>query len=371
MDIIRIDQTHRNYDRSVSNNVGDIEVIGSFEEVMNIIEIQRENGKEPNAYMHTRKCSIEDIPIMRPDIRPLGDITKDFVEGYTYFKVPRASSYCVGSFGYVFRTINDYLKTQNNQEPIIVCNRGTLTQFVDLIMNDRRDKQSFFLIARKGNILQLKNCKSFDCSGYGKNLGDFIGRRFELYCTKEDGNIGIPQFEAAQHIIYKRRMGRFSFILTAEIDALDTNDEENIQTVEIKTVQERYFRRVRGRILSDRSFRPTAIKWWTQSYLAGITQLVIGVKSPNSDSIEDIISISTDEFAKQCRLDTNEIIGKLLMFMSVLYHKTNGKPGVLELMYQYLDEVKRGEFCINSTVIPFFSNKKVHLPLSIDLPPFD
>ncbi|CAF1479403.1 unnamed protein product [Didymodactylos carnosus] len=102
------------------------------------------------------------------------------------------------------------------------------------------------------------------------NKGD-IGFQFEKVCTHSASFTSSTDY----YNLISGKIGHFNVLLLAETDAIDTNTERYL---ELKC-----------------STRQNKRKLWTQSFLGGITSIIIGRRSSDNQRIDSLLEHKTDE----------------------------------------------------------------------------
>ncbi|KAM3715845.1 Decapping nuclease dom-3 [Dirofilaria immitis] len=178
-----------------------------------------------------------------------------------------------------------------------ICWRGTLTRIACSPYECRdgwrlaavRYKSIIFLCEFPTNekILQLKSMSDRD------KLMTYWGFKFEQYVTSDslssESNRNEPVTNLEEfNIVVKTRLGGrrgFRILYSGETDCIDTDDEY----VELKT---------QCKELTNGFWRHKAMKWWVQSFLIGIQNIVVGFRD-NNGIVTHIERLKVSQLAKK------------------------------------------------------------------------
>ena len=169
----------------------------------------------------------------------------------------------------------------------IITWRGILTKILYTPV-DWKSEWTMYGVYRNNSTIYLGEKKELEAPTKYQECASYGGFKFESICMvpleeKSSSNSAfndslcvplkdrmmIPVNAIAYFgIVYRSRLGRFNILASAEVDGVDTNGSDY---VELKT----------QRILSSEKdhhyfFRDKLLKFWLQSYLAGIPRLLLG-----------------------------------------------------------------------------------------------
>ena len=145
------------------------------------------------------------------------------------------------------------------------------------------------------------------------------GYKFEALCmvSPSEGKISMAKRQSQivntnqeYNVLFKSVLGSHRLLLGAEIDGLD---EDGTTYIELKTTAA-----IRNEGQRLRLFRDKMIKWWTQSFLAGVPAILIGYRDEKMH-IERLEKIRTEEIPRIVRgkvhWDPNAILafGEMLL----------------------------------------------------------
>uniref|UniRef100_A0A8R1Y0H5 Decapping nuclease n=1 Tax=Onchocerca volvulus TaxID=6282 RepID=A0A8R1Y0H5_ONCVO len=243
-----------------------------------------------------------------------------------------------------------------------ICWRGTLTRIACSPYECRdgwrlaavRYKSVIFLceFPTDEKILQLKSMSDRD------KLMTYWGFKFEQYITSESLsnqveslNITLQNFQSEPNrnepvtnleefnVVVKARLGGrkgFRILYSGETDCIDAAEDEY---VELKTQRKE---------LTNDFWRYKAMKWWVQSFLIGIQNIVIGFRD-NNGIVTHIERLKVPQLAKKARQwSANVTFNFLVAMLNCLKELLEVSPDLIYYVLEF-DPSKR---CITFQVSP-------------------
>ncbi|RWS30576.1 protein Dom3Z-like protein [Leptotrombidium deliense] len=168
-----------------------------------------------------------------------------------------------------------------------ICFRGLLS----LILNtpyERKEDWCIHAVKFNGTIYMLaklteRRLREEENKSEYAQKASFGGYRFEEYvCTEKQNNPPRTQLidglnRNEFNVVFRSRLNSHSLVYGAEVDCIKPNgDPKKLDFVEIKTTKE-----FENKRQHDTFCRYKALKWWSQSYLAGIKTIVCGYRDDN------------------------------------------------------------------------------------------
>lgn len=193
-----------------------------------------------------------------------------------------------------------------NQQPEaprahIITWRGILTRILATPF-DTRAEWAMYGTVRSGVLYMEEERLPQDTSARGQQC-TYWGHKFETLCmvgwraeTAELPSLAVRREEPVNTneefgIVVTTRLGEHRFVLGAEVDGLD---EAGRQYIELKTSK------LRTSHHDERFFKEKLLKYWLQSYLVNVPEVVVGFRN-NSGWIKELQTFKTADIPRYVR----------------------------------------------------------------------
>lgn len=155
--------------------------------------------------------------------------------------------------------------------------RGVITRLASSLISKDQWKLEIEVLDGRIYVQEVRNEMHFSKS---HRMAMFGGHKFERLCMISAKSQDITNMKSRQDEIvntncefvsvFKTRLGKFNLLMGAEIDGID----ENQRYVELKTSTE-----IKNENARSNFIRHKLAKWWLQSFLAGIEDIVVGYRN--------------------------------------------------------------------------------------------
>lgn len=251
-----------------------------------------------------------------PEIVQFGDLR----HGFDKFVEKNTRSHLIP----ILSVLNQFPSRPNAE---IITWRGVLTRILGTSFDHRTD-WSMVGCLRNG-ILFIEEERLVKVQSGKEKMATYWGHKFENLCLVPHD---LPPHEVQSlsvrretpvnansefDIVVKTKLGKYRFVIGAEIDGVDESGKEYIELKTTKQIRNAWDQSI---------YNDKLMKYWLQSYLAGVPKIIVGVRDPKG-RLRNFETIETSQIPRTVRgrvaWDPAAILLMGEMFFDWLYEQLN------------------------------------------------